>query len=903
MANLKAIINKNVGTTLTAAYTNTSGADAALKAYNVNQVGLSTQINQTTGGSDWSFFGEPTCISSTDSNTGYGLASIVKVDANTLLVINTNYYKTSTGSTYSDFQLVKWDGTKYLCGPITRLPIATTGKQNSSIYQQNIKGFALTATKICFINSATKTLYTLNISGNAISSTYYSLSLTTQFSSNINDIAPVVGNTDKVVVIGLSGTSVITQAYTVTSSANPVAAGSTYTTGITSVASSAPAGIALHRRTDSTYMLAGFSSINQVQASIVTFTDATNTWTSVVAATNILTNWSSYGNTSYSYGLQVVPLGIEGSANYASSIVTFTDTSYFYICSNQTSGTTLATTVSDAIGGNPALNVGSTSNILGQHAVGPQKAILFGADTTIGIANNAGSISTTNLQPNGRIDSSTGPNLILPFESRPVYFYHPSATVQATMYARTGLTTTGWGTQTTTGNYVPFGKPNGKNYMWSDTAGCWFIGSAQKVYAVDSTGLVLSEILAGSALGGSSQQSIKALSVSPRGEVLTLSDCRGAAMTSTYGSIQGGPSNIYQCQFTRIQYNGGGITSGSLLASSTVTATSQSGTNVTIDRAGDIISYTDPTTSLTYAVICGYDYTSGTSSVLRTYKVDIASSTVQLAQNASFQSYSSITGFVKDVYLHMVVRPTTTNAGSVQIITWNNPSGTTYYSGCMYTTTPTSLATLTGLNTVTTLDSSSSNSEARAYFCASRTQSGYSAVAAFNMSTPTIGYTWISDGVTAIANAASVTVPSGCYSPVIVANQYSAAVSWNLALTGPVTPFVQYYTNSSTPTVTLTSTSGYGWINVYKTGQYTWTAYAPSIDSVASAYGSQVTNFTMTLNDGTSDFYITPTAGTTIAVGSNNRGTDVYYVPNGYSVKIKASTPYQLDSMLEVLEQ
>jgi hypothetical protein len=566
---------------------------------------------------------------------------------------------------------------------------------------------------------------------------------------------------------------------------------------------------------------------------------------------------------------------------------------YGFVAGYQTSGTVLHTTVSSTLVGSTYTN---TDYLSGYHQCGSQKAILFGNNTIVGLANTAGSIAFTNLQTD-RENISAAPTLILPFDTRPVYYYQPFASSISTLFGRTGVTTSGWGTITSTGNYVPFGRPSGKHYMWSDTAGCWFIGAANKIYAVDSAGVVLNELAIGAAQSAGSQNSIKNLSVSPLNEVVVVMDWKGAASATNGGLANAVPATAAQL------YYASGVTTAAALSTATTTGFNL-GSGVLINIAGDLVTYTDPTLGTTFVVLIGADYNGGTAHIksFRNALATLTTTPTAVDFGTPTSGGTSVYGYPLPMFLHMSVRPTSSNVGAIQAVMYDMQSGG-QFSGLDYTSPAVSMTTLSGIDTRIRLDTTAN--ENKATYCVSRTQSGYSAVAAFQVATPTIGRTWISNGTTAITNAASVTVPSGCFSPIVSANQYSAAIAWNLGdgASIPVTPFVEYYTTTSTPNTTLTSTSGYGWINLTKTGQYTWSAYAPSIDSVASAYGNQATNFTMTINNGTSDFYVTPSTGTTMAVGSSNRGTDVYYVPNGYSVKTKASIPHQLDTMLEILEQ
>jgi hypothetical protein len=873
MSNLKAIITKNVGTTLTAAYTNTSGADAALKAYNVNQIGDVNQINQTTGADGWGFIGRTPVLCGSDSR-GMGIPLFAKLSTDTLLCVTTPYYYSGSGQTQTDLQVLKYDSAtgRYLAGPITRLslgfyyPIDNNG---STPFQM----VAITPTKVA-ICQGNGTLYTINITNNKVDDVYYTLNASSTFYA-IRGICVVPENSNKAVIYGVNAaqTQYITQAINIPSNSAATLAGSAFN-AISYSNNNYQVSMALHRRSDSTYMIASMTGNASLNASIIKYTESTNTWATINAATSIITG---AGNSQW--GVAVVPLSPTGSSTYASAIACGSGGGSTFTVLPQTNGTTVQTTQI-----NTSVAYGTFYTGMYAYNIGDEKAVVLAGNMTMGVTTT----TVTNLQTSSYTVAPYAWNLFVPFESRPVYYYTTAATASATVYSRTGLTATGWGTETTTRNYVPFGVPTGKHYMWSDTSQCWFIGFGDNIYALDSTGAIIGEKSINLFASTDLRQGIKCLTVSALGTIATLSDSRGVGANSSYCAINiACNTNTGSGRFAYITNAGVGFTAGSQLTNATTTTLTNT---ASLYQVYDLVSYG---TSTSFGFLCaGFDFS--TYPTVRTYTCNTSGSpSGSVAVSTSTTQY----GMIKNINL-MVTSPTT----YIYIGSTNVNGNSQFNDGTVeYTTTPATIGTGTGIYTTTVLDTNTTNNNLPSV---SRTQFGMNIIAATGY-TNNKGWVWTSNGNNIVASVVSKTLNANTLYVESLASQSAAVVSWGQSTgSAAATSLVDYWTTTSTsPVITLTGTSTFTINELNKTGQYTWSVLGTGIDSVASAYGSQATNFTMTLNNGTSDFYITPTAGTTMAIGSNNRGTDVYYVPNGYSVKIKASIPYQLDSMLEVLEQ
>jgi hypothetical protein len=885
MANLKAIISKNVGTTLTAAYTNTSGADAALKAFNVNQIGDATTITSlTASGTDWTFQGAITALQDGNSGAGALMPYAIKLSTDTLLLLFNNFnYTSASSSTTLKAQIVKWDGTKYLAGAITTTNIPYQDPlTNGNARNLYISGVAVTPTKVCFVLRGT--LYTFNISNNKVEDTFYSLNLTSTYgssSANVLQIATVPNNTDKVVVMGGSTTITwITTAYNVTSSANPTIAGTSFTVGFACSAVSNPRSIGLHNRTTPTYMVAAFNTSTATSAQILTFTDATNTWAAASSATAL-----SLGNSSVANGIQVIPLATDGSASFASVIFTFNSNTSQVVTSLTTSGTVVNSSPTQ----NFSVGTGAfASPAYFSYNLGSSKAILYGSNYLFGIDNTG---AVTNLTANTTMNS--GISLVLPFDSRPVYFYDNNTVDDTRLYSRTDLTETSFGSEVSTGNYVPFGEFNGKNMMWSDTAQCWFAVQGSVVYALSSTGTILAEKSLGYTLTGTSKVSGKVINVTPTGTIGIGLDTKGASANTLSSDVA---TNNRPCYFTYItSSSGGGLTSASALTTSIVTNIT-GGTRVAFY---DLISYaisgvvkfvaatltTNGTSSAQPQVLTFLPASFGTASISSTNGNNVwGGSLGSLTRNISLQFTTPVVGATSPFFRYI---------GTLM-------SNTTTSGYLAYTNPPVSAESSSGIFGLTAIDSTLDGGQKDVV---SRTQSGMNAVSAYS-TTGTSAYIWTNFANTEIANAAVTTTNRSCID--LAATQYAVTAAYTTGSGNASAPIYQYWLTNSTTTPSSSVTAGTSQkanINVNKTGLYSWSIFGAGVNLDAAAYGNQATTFTMSISDGTNEFFVTPDTGSAIAVDTQYRSTDVYYVPVGYSVKIKAGLPVQLDSMLEILEQ
>lgn len=889
MANLKAVISKNVGTALTAAYTNTTGQDAALKAFNVNHIGDASApiFNETPSGLSYGFLGNSVPFMEIDSN-GAGMSYSIKLSDNKLLLLTNVRYLYNSSENFLEAQVVEWDGAKYINYPTTRLNISSNvSLAVGSRFGLQINGIAISSSKVAFVYFGA--LYTATVTNNIVDADVQSLSVSSVFNATSIKIQPVPNNADVVVLYGRNPaeTSYVLQAYNVPTGATPTSAGSTQTV---MAASSMAFDFCLHRRTDPVYFCAGGTNGTSFSASILSFDDLSNAWTVDAATANIIGS-----GVSTSTPLITVPLSTDGSASYNTVVVTGDTGGSLLRAYRQTSGTSISTAQTSTITTNNL--IANNGYALYYYNLGSRKAIV--GSTANGVFGISDSGTLVSLMPTTN-ESTARMNLILPFSDRPLYFYNSSGGENANLMGRTGLTATDFGTFTTTGNYIAYGHPNGKSYVWSDTANCWFAVQGQTLYAVSLTGQVLAERNLNIVSTSNEKQTIKVINIYRDGTLAMLSDCYGVATRSSpsYYVTSTMTTSTQFCRFTLVQ----NATSPAALSTATV-ATTQLNNNASPRKAADLVLYIDVpngATTLRYGAVghgwngapMKYGYSTGTVSAPATVTNDIEFTSGNYAPNAYYTNGQ----------LH-ITRGETTGVNTLGIYIGSRFNNTTNITGTLsYTTTPTSLITPSGMSTQTQLGTSTTEGYIP---CVSRRQSGMKSVFGGTPTTNSL-YLWTSNDDAAVASVYEISSMTNALKPYCLSSKNLTGITNGASGTVAITPFVQYWGfASTTPYVTLNATSSTdASINMTMSPDvYSISAVGFGVNATYAVYGTQNTTFTMAINNGTDDFYVTPVAGTEILIGNQYRSTDVYYVPAGGSVKIQAGINRQIDAMLEVLEQ
>lgn len=898
MANLKAIISKNVGTSLTTAYTNSTGQDAALKAFNVNHIGDSTApiFTEAGVGSTSGFLGN--AISFVDnSGQGYNIPYCVKLSEDKLLLLYSNNYVYNTSDFTGEAQVVEWDGSKYINYPSARLNfnINYIGANNTNPEGLGIHAVALSSSKVAVVTNGG--LYVLTITNNVVDATIQSLVLSSVFntsSHNAIKIQPVPGNTNKVVLYGYpagSTTSLIASAFNVPTGSAPTQAGSAQTVFTGVPGANYAFDFCLHRRIDPTYFFAGFTAAGTLSGSILTFNDATNAWTVAAASSAI------YSGADTSNPVITVPLSTDGSSSYNTVVVTGVGAGAVQLRPFlQTSGTSINSSFGSGI--NLTSSIASGSRSLYWYNLGNRKAIIGSlANGVIGVDDSG---TLTSLMPITPFDVGSLATLILPFSSRPLYFYTPASADFANLLGRTGLTATGFGSVATTGNYIAYGTPNGKAYAWSSSANCWFAVQGETLYALDVNGNILAERKLNIASSLTQKVTAKAIAIAPNGNIGIASDAYLVAQDNT-ASLNGNMAT--GTPFARFTYvsTPSGITSPTQITSASAPSSTFSTASSQPRKVGDLIIAED-SAGVYHLVISGLGWS--TNPFIGVYAATISAPTTAVnnqtrgvgAATAVQAAYTNSNLFVTSPFVTGSVGTSFIHVGA----TFADPSQMTGYLS--YTTTPAQTNNLGSIFTQTALSTSASDPYVP---CVSRTQNGMSAIMGGSFSANSL-YLWTSFNRTAVASAYTISSMTNSLKPEVLSAQNITIVCNGASATTAITPFFQLWGRTSTAPFASgngTATS-FAPLNIgLSPTQYQLSVNGNGVNVTYSSPGSVNTQFYMAINNGTDDFYATGTSGSTIVAGNNYRSEDVYYVPAGGSVKIQANAPRQLDVMLEVLEQ
>jgi hypothetical protein len=914
MTTMKSIISNGISTALTTVYTNSSGADAALKAFNVNLPG--TGATASTGGSDWTMLGDTIPFAYAQLAARAQVPQVIRLSTDRILFIYTNYGKTASGSgaivgqapDTVMTQIVEYQTNKYVAGPIVPIAIPSNTINSSvnptkgSVPTSAIKGIALTPTKVALVISATNgtnTLMNLNIVGNQVSQTTYSFALTSEFGDNRElCIAPVVDNTSKVVIFGSNTANTLYHfaAYNITGSNTPTLAGSAFNTTTTAYTNPSSCAMCQLRRSDNTYYYAGFTSASAVSAGIVTFVDATNTFTLVNQNTLTLAITAQYN--------RAMQVGCASNGtDYSACLVIPNNAASNINAWVQNSGTTVVVTASSS----PSTNNGSLNNSF-YNAInwGNQKVVFVGSTLTYytftGNGTSGGTFTNGNIGTNPSVSTSYPMSWFAPFDSRPLYTYQSNTANPVQLLARTGGTATGYGSTSTTGNYLPLGQPTGKHYQWSDLINGYIVAYGPNLYALDSTGVIQAEKAAsGTYLGGTTGTIIKTLAITQNGKLYYGSDdFQTSAESGKSINESMASTNAY------VGYSTSLITSAASLASLTVTNTS---TSSTARASVDTIAWTDSTGVDNGCV--AYAFSSGGTVYLGFNNGPNLATT----SNSGFSSFPTGNPYYGNPIfaLMWVAPPSTTNPNGLVVALASNYLNYTYstYNALNVTTTPFDPASSTSpLGSTTTIDSTSNYSTAYQRVIVERNAVGFSVAAYGNQTNNTI-YTMVNNNKTtkfgtttstgsAVINSVTTT---GLDYPDVSANKGLAVVAANSDYGTAYIPKAYVYTSSTTiPYATYTGNTSSPYISTTRTGSYTSTLYGSGLTYIVASNGTYPINVMLTVSSLTTDFYVTGNAGTSLT-NASNRSNDVYYIPNGYSVKVQADNANVADVLLTVLEQ
>lgn len=920
MATVKSLITKNVSTALTTAYTNSSGGNATLKAINVTGVNTPQTFGvATTGAQEWTYFGTPNTSFNppTSASGAHGVPLPVRLSADRVLLLWLPHHMHVGGR--NDFlgggvihtQIVQYSNSAYSAGPIVNVALPTSVYTTTTdslwrcpgsityndIGQASVRAVALTATKVvlAYRYGTSFRLVRLNITGNSVDqTTVVNVDLTTaglfnSTAANAFDLALVPDDTTKVIVGGAGSANWLLQAFNVPDSGAMSTAGALTNTGMT-VSSGAFTIAQLNRTAVSnvtTYVVAGVTTANTVFAmQNVTFNSTTNNFTLAGASVSVTA-------TTAITSMQAGCVSSDGTANAVVAYVDSTDYNIRYY--RQTS----LTAASNTLTGTLTMQSSMSRGFKLAHSWGNSKSIMVGEGALVMFDSTGGA---TNLVPATQ-STSTAQSLFqwLPFDSRPLYSFYDPATTNSTRvsqyYSLTGFTSTTAGTTLNVGNYLPWGHNYGGHYGWSEAAQCWVVGFGGRIYMLDTSGVVLNEIaLTQLSPTFNYYACIKQLAVSPSGKIIFITDSVG-------GDVSYFPSQVWTSQ-AATNYCGAlqPVTASADLSKAVLTAPPvSSGAHV----VADLVAYTDLAGTERAVAIWGYSATSGYYSYQR---FDGASWTV--ATNVTSVTSTTVnatwnTGFRPNVRLLQSYPADPTNPTGLWRLLGglpNTQANTAYLAVSTVAYAEASFGSLaldklvnntTAATYAITRHSTTNMSVAATYDPLALQTRVYASVNGRLMSTYWQGWTVNTANTNAFNNVAvtkAVVTVSAC-------NTSSAAA------TASTYVFDNNTFNGATAKYTTTTASGNGWVTAQPTGQSAIQVYGSSVNNVYTCAGLDTTKVFVTLNDGTNDFYITPSAGQPLRTDSSYRSSETYLVPNGYSVKLRSMLPNAVDSLLTIVEE
>lgn len=916
MSTVKSPITKNVPVALTAAYTNSTGGNAILKAVNVTGNNDPTNWSTATTGAtqEWSFFGTNlTAFAPPSLSYAHGAPLPIRISADKALLIwapnhmHVGGQQDFLSGTVVHTQVVQWNGTAYVSGPIVNLtlptaiftassttPWDTPNNLTGSYGQTHIKGLALTSSKIAIAyryGTAFRLMrVTLNASGTAIDpTTYTNLDLTTAglFNSTTAysfDLAAVPDDTTKVLVGGTGATNYMIGAFSVPDTGSIASSGSITSTGIAN--STYGFTIAQLNKTAvsnvTTYTVAGTTSSTAFTIQNVSFNSTNNTFGLVGAAQTGVTPSSTI------QGLMAACLSTDGTANAVIATVATSNVITFYRQTSLTAAASTATTLT--------LQSSVTRGIKAVYSWGTSK-VVFQGDAMLAMYDNTG--TATNLLPATQTTDTT--NVLtqwLPFDSRPLFTFFDPNTVQqlraAQYYSFVGAGALTTGTLTTTGNYFPWGHNYGGHYAWSDAAQCYFVGFGSRIYALDIAGNVLSEVaLPQINTLFTYMMLIKQLTVTPSGKIVFVTDNIGASTSYLMYSNWSGTT----------AYSGGTVpvTAATDLPKVTLLAAPVA---LPYHQVADLVSYTDFAGVERAIAIFGYNSTNGYyawgrfdgSQWIAGGNVGVTSVAIN-AWNIGgrpnvrlFQAYPCDAVNPTGLWGLVGGTPNTAAASCRAYIS------TTFYNESAFASLGmTQLVANAAMTYSATRQTNSYTGTVAFYDTAASVVRMYNTIGGRQVQHPVYGWsTPVNTGLQYINIAASKYVIT-----IAPCNTGSAGVVPNAYVFDTAT------TTSTTPKFTLAGNSTASWINLLQTNQGSVQVYTNlgTVNNTYSCGGTDTTKFTITINNGTSDFYVTPVAGQTMRSDSTYRATDTYLIPNGFSVKVKSTVPNAVDAMFTIVEE
>lgn len=518
-ATTRAVITHQVPASLTTVYTNNTGRGAELRSVNINGTGDVTNFVSTTGGTDWTFFGStinPLNQAASDSGAGFGIPYPVQLSDNRVLIFFLPHmqHRGGDGQDYMGgnmihAQILEYQTDKYVAGPIVNLQIPDTAYSDlsyslwsrpngfsGSFGQSNFRAVALTPTKVVFgyrIRNNFR-LVRVTISGNAVQHTTENLNLTgsTYFNTTNNlawDLDTVPGNTNKVVVGGWANSNWSIQAYNIPDSGTLSAATSLTSTGIpvSGYRFSLSRMVKTPTANVTPYIIAASTSATAGSAIIFNYNSATDTWSAASTAASLPTASSEWS------GIECGCLSTGTAVNAVIATMSTGNPGVMTFC-RQTSATTVNNT-------STTLSLQHSTNsrsLCEEFQWGDERNVFMGDGQTLVVYDSAG--TATNLLPNTETtNTARTQQQWFPFNSRPIYNLYDPNSIQtervSQWMSRENITSsTSVGVSQVRGNYFPYGHDYGTGYSWNEPAGCWIAIQNGRIYALDTSGVIQSEV-------------------------------------------------------------------------------------------------------------------------------------------------------------------------------------------------------------------------------------------------------------------------------------------------------------------------------------------------------------------------------------------------------------------------
>jgi hypothetical protein len=926
MTTTKAIITASIPTDVTTVYTNSSTGGAVLKSINLNGIADTTVIQENADALEWSYFGSPLNVFCPASYAaGFGAPHTVQLSDDRILLLYLPHFLhyghalDYMGGDQLHAQICEYQTNKYVAGPITNVQMPTaefnssnynlytapTSKSVGSYYGSTLfKAIALSSTVVvCAYRLGTSfRLFRLTITGNTVNTTdvigsQIDLTGTNFFNTTTAgdfELAPVRGDTTKVIVGGYNTSNWSLQAFNVPLTGAITSASSLFSTNITSTLfhfSFAPT-----TKTEvsgvTTYCVATMAGTSTITNQLVSFTRATNAFALVGTAV-------TYTRSNIIYGLLV---GCLSTGTNHNAVIAVTDAASgnigFY---NQTSGTQA---VAAGVATSFALNHNSANRSLQKaYNWGDERVVFVGQSNTIVGYNSAG-VATNLILSTDTTYAGNIQNLWFPFNSRPLYTFYSNGTpenIGAQYFSRKLVTSsTNFGVRQDFGNYFAYGHDyDSRQYAWSETANCWMVGCGTRIYALSTTGVVLGETTT-YVLNNNINYLwiIRDLTVTASGIIIFAVD---------YGGMGYGPNYHINSRWDGLSNNlvisttNAAVTDPKALVSASSTYNNVSGFlcgkfHNFVNFAGVEVSY--------------YIYYNAPSNpYISVAKIvgGVYSTTIQVGGGGTAGGNAWFYGVKGNHRLFLCVPPTSTNTeGQWRIIgpyAWSTAANTAYL-GC--SSTPYAYASFGSMNfSQTSLNTTTQNTNA--YGIAGNTNKNFSIAVAYdpNITSHRILYSNVNIYPSTNTNTAflpSTDAATKYYK--VRTSKYGATISLNNTTNSNAVPITYVYDTQGTldPRITLTGTTGAGTVNNALVDKVNFTVYSAGVNKRYTITGPlETAKVSVFVTNSGTDFTVTKAQA--LLAGGTYRTTDTYLIPAGASVKLQSDTAISISSLLTIVEE